>query len=243
MRVRLPVNRSRPAAVSSIVMRGKFINAELVSKRDHERNALVIATPARSDWCRRGLIARRSSACARGPGIGAGERIGLIRFGSRVDVYLPRARIPWFPKADRNRGEETLIADLSQRGYSQLSPWVILTTSYCAVADVGCHGIIVACFRRLNPTVRTPRRRFATFRCEPWFRMCSPSGSLCRVSAFGLRSRASWHGGWRNRFGHLVRRRASRGDQGAVALRRARYLADFVNFGVVRVLFSYFGIE
>ncbi len=72
---------------------GKFLNADLdKASEDNERNALVIdAAGTRIGLVQiAGLIARRIVPFVReGDAIGAGERIGMIRFGSRVDLYLP----------------------------------------------------------------------------------------------------------------------------------------------------------
>src|SRR5512133_2940140 len=77
---------------------GKFINADLdKASEDNERNSLVIVCGgARIGVVQiAGLIARRIVPFVReGDGISAGERIGLIRFGSRVDVYLPEGVRP-----------------------------------------------------------------------------------------------------------------------------------------------------
>jgi phosphatidylserine decarboxylase len=72
---------------------GKFLNAELdKASVENERNGLVIQSPNGPVACVQiaGLVARRI-LCWVEPNtdIGVGERIGLIRFGSRVDVYLP----------------------------------------------------------------------------------------------------------------------------------------------------------
>lgn len=72
---------------------GKFLNAELdKASSENERNGLVIESPSGVVACVQiaGLVARRI-VCWTGAGsnIGAGERFGLIRFGSRVDVFLP----------------------------------------------------------------------------------------------------------------------------------------------------------
>jgi phosphatidylserine decarboxylase len=112
------VNRS-PAdgRIERIIYRaGKFINAELdKASEDNERNALVIATPAGPIGLVQiaGLIARRIVCFVReGEAIGAGERIGLIRFGSRVDVYLPQGAKPLVAEGQTAIAGETLIADL-----------------------------------------------------------------------------------------------------------------------------------
>jgi phosphatidylserine decarboxylase len=72
---------------------GKFLNAELdKASADNERNGLVIDSPNGLVAAVQiaGLVARRIVCWAQpGESIGMGERIGLIRFGSRVDVVLP----------------------------------------------------------------------------------------------------------------------------------------------------------
>jgi phosphatidylserine decarboxylase len=89
------VNRSPVTGrIERVVYRaGKFLNADLdKASEDNERNALVIdAAGTRIGLVQiAGLIARRIVPFVReGDAIGAGERIGMIRFGSRVDVYLP----------------------------------------------------------------------------------------------------------------------------------------------------------
>ena len=72
---------------------GLFLNADLdKASEDNERNSIVIDAPLGRFGVVQiaGLIARRIICFAReGAHVLAGERIGLIRFGSRVDVYLP----------------------------------------------------------------------------------------------------------------------------------------------------------
>jgi phosphatidylserine decarboxylase len=74
--------------------KGSFINASLdKASEKNERNALVIQTKENIEIVVvqiAGLIARRILSFIRdGHMLKAGERFGLIRFGSRVDVYLP----------------------------------------------------------------------------------------------------------------------------------------------------------
>src|SRR5260370_9315285 len=89
------VNRSPVTGrIERMVYRaGKFLNADLdKASEDNERNALVIdAAGTRIGLVQiAGLIARRIQPFVReGDAIGAGARIGMIRFGSRVDLYLP----------------------------------------------------------------------------------------------------------------------------------------------------------
>src|SRR5919199_5600574 len=78
---------------------GKFVNADLdKASEDNERQHFLIET---SDGTRigftqiAGLVARRIVAFVReGDVVEAGQRVGLIRFGSRVDVYLPAGTAP-----------------------------------------------------------------------------------------------------------------------------------------------------
>ena len=60
-----------------------------------------------------GLLARRIVCFARqGASVGAGERIGMIRFGSRVDVYLPDGAQAVVAEGQTAIAGETVIADL-----------------------------------------------------------------------------------------------------------------------------------
>jgi len=95
---------------------GKFLNADLdKASEDNERNALVIAsTGARVGVVQiAGLIARRIVPFVHEGGIvQAGERIGMIRFGSRVDVYLPEGMRPLAAEGQTAIAGETVIAEL-----------------------------------------------------------------------------------------------------------------------------------
>jgi len=60
-----------------------------------------------------GLIARRILCyVTEGQTLAAGERFGIIRFGSRTDLYLPAGTIPLVAIGQRMIGGETVIADL-----------------------------------------------------------------------------------------------------------------------------------
>ena len=88
------------------------------ASEDNERNCLVIAGPRGRVGVVQiaGLIARRIVPFVReGEEIGAGERIGMIRFGSRVDVYLPPGVRPLVSEGQTAIAGETVIADLSAR--------------------------------------------------------------------------------------------------------------------------------
>ena len=94
--------------------RGKYINASLdKASSENERNALWIRTDEGDDIVVvqvAGLIARRI-LCYISPGerIGQGQRYGFIRFGSRVDVYLPPTSVLKVALGDRVKGGSDLI--------------------------------------------------------------------------------------------------------------------------------------
>ena len=96
---------------------GKFLSADLdKASEDNERNAVLIAT---ADGLRvgvvqiAGLLARRIVCdVAVGDEVAAGETFGLIRFGSRVDVYLPAGSRVLVAPGQRTIGGETLLAKL-----------------------------------------------------------------------------------------------------------------------------------
>jgi phosphatidylserine decarboxylase len=102
--------------VAQVYTPGLFINAELdKASEDNERNALVIeAAGTRVGVVQiAGLIARRIVCWVKeGQEVGAGERIGMIRFGSRVDVYLPAGAVPRVSVGQTALAGETVIADL-----------------------------------------------------------------------------------------------------------------------------------
>jgi len=112
------VNRS-PASgrIERIVYTpGKFLNADLdKASEDNERNALVITGASGRVGVVQiaGLIARRIVCWVKeGQEIGTGERIGMIRFGSRVDVYLPAGTVPLVSVGQTALAGETVIAEL-----------------------------------------------------------------------------------------------------------------------------------
>ncbi|NRG19039.1 phosphatidylserine decarboxylase [Rhizobiales bacterium] len=95
---------------------GKFLNAELdKASEDNERNGLIIETGDTRIGVVQiaGLVARRIVCFVReGENVGMGERFGLIRFGSRLDVYLPVGTVPKVAIGQTMIAGETLIADL-----------------------------------------------------------------------------------------------------------------------------------
>jgi phosphatidylserine decarboxylase len=112
------VNRSPVAGrIERIVYQpGKFFNADLdKASLDNERNSLVIATAGSRVAVVQiaGLVARRIVCFVReGQPVGAGERFGMIRFGSRLDVYLPDGVAPLVAIGQTAIAGETVLADL-----------------------------------------------------------------------------------------------------------------------------------
>jgi phosphatidylserine decarboxylase len=97
---------------------GKFISADLdKASEDNERNAFIITTPrARIGVVQiAGLVARRIVPFVQeGQAVAAGDRIGMIRFGSRVDVYLPEGGRALVAEGQSAIAGETVLADLAQ---------------------------------------------------------------------------------------------------------------------------------
>ncbi len=94
---------------------GLFLNADLdKASEDNERNSLAITTPYGTFAVVQiaGLVARRIVPFAReGQGLVTGERFGMIRFGSRVDVYLPEGIKPLVAVGQIMVAGETVLAD------------------------------------------------------------------------------------------------------------------------------------
>jgi len=96
---------------------GKFVNADLdKASEDNERQHFLVEG---SDGVRigftqiAGLVARRIMSFVReGDVVDVGQRIGLIRFGSRVDVYLPAGTSPRVLLGQRTIAGETVIAEI-----------------------------------------------------------------------------------------------------------------------------------
>ena len=95
---------------------GKFLNADLdKASEDNERNGFVITSDAGRIGVVQiaGLVARRIVCWVKeGQEVGAGERIGMIRFGSRLDVYLPPGTVPHVSEGQTALAGETVLADL-----------------------------------------------------------------------------------------------------------------------------------
>jgi len=95
---------------------GKFLNADLdKASEDNERCSLLIETPSGQKVCVvqiAGLIARRILNDVREEqDLRAGTRYGIIRFGSRVDIYIPESASPLVCVGQRAIGGETVFAD------------------------------------------------------------------------------------------------------------------------------------
>ena len=106
---------------------GKFLNAELdKASEENERMALRLSLPGGSDLAVvqiAGLVARRIICdVGLGDSLRAGARYGLIRFGSRVDVYLPVGATPLVAVGQRAIAGETVLAELAPQSGSVPAP-------------------------------------------------------------------------------------------------------------------------
>jgi phosphatidylserine decarboxylase len=120
------VNRSPIAAriTKLTYVPGLFLNAELdKASEDNERQALTLLTSSGVQIGVvqiAGLIARRIVKFVdEGTSLQAGQRFGLIRFGSRVDVYLPKGVAALACVGQRAVAGETVLADLGVSGQSR----------------------------------------------------------------------------------------------------------------------------
>ena len=96
--------------------RGSFINADLdKASTENERNAMVVKLDGERITVVQvaGLIARRILCYVKaGDRLARGQRYGFIRFGSRVDVYLPLTARPRVAVGDRVAATSTILAEL-----------------------------------------------------------------------------------------------------------------------------------
>jgi phosphatidylserine decarboxylase len=115
------------APVSGVVTRavykpGKFLSADLdKASEDNERNSLLLTTdhgPGGTEVVVvqiAGLIARRIVCqVAEGEKVTVGDTYGLIRFGSRVDIYVPVDSKVLVEPGQRTIGGETVLAELPE---------------------------------------------------------------------------------------------------------------------------------
>ena len=114
---RLPVDGT---VVKAQYFPGKFFNADLAkASEQNERNALILTTTDGQTVTAvqvAGLIARRI-LCYVGVGHEGkrGQRYGFIRFGSRVDVYLPLDAMPKVAIGDKVSASSTVLAELASK--------------------------------------------------------------------------------------------------------------------------------
>lgn len=99
---------------------GKFINAELdKASEDNERSITLVETKGGDEVAFvqiAGLIARRiKNYIEEGQDVATGERMGIIRFGSRVDVYLPKGVAPQVVIGQKMVAGETVVAEIGSK--------------------------------------------------------------------------------------------------------------------------------
>lgn len=96
---------------------GKFLSANVdKASEENERNAIALALPDGRDLAVvqiAGMVARRILCDAKvGDVVHAGDRYGIIRFGSRTDVYLPLGVLPLVSEGQTMIGGESVLAEL-----------------------------------------------------------------------------------------------------------------------------------
>jgi phosphatidylserine decarboxylase len=113
------INRSPVMGIvrKMVYVPGKFLNADLdkASEENERQHFLIEGAGGFKVGVTQiaGLVARRILTFVHeGDGVEAGERIGLIRFGSRVDVYLPAGTGPLVLLGQRTLAGETVLADV-----------------------------------------------------------------------------------------------------------------------------------
>ena len=119
------INRTPIAGIVKrvVYIPGKFLNADLdKASEDNERQHILVegADGLRIGFTQiAGLVARRIVPWVKpGDRVTTGQRVGLIRFGSRVDVYLPAGTAPQVILGQRTIAGETIVA---RAGVSQSS--------------------------------------------------------------------------------------------------------------------------
>ncbi len=107
---------------------GQFLNASLDKASDlNERHSYLVEVKSGTEKTKKknyiafvqiaGLIARRIvSDVKEGDQLEAGQRIGIIRFGSRTDIYLPEDTAVLVSPGQRMIGGETVLADITIKG-------------------------------------------------------------------------------------------------------------------------------
>jgi phosphatidylserine decarboxylase len=103
--------------VTAVHRPGLFLSADLeAASADNERNSIVIRTPEGAEVVAvqiAGLIARRIACYVKaGDKVAIGDTYGLIRYGSRLDTYLPAGSNVLVTTGQRSLGGETVLAEL-----------------------------------------------------------------------------------------------------------------------------------
>ncbi len=105
---------------------GKFLNAELDKASEENERSVALIKTNKGQYIGMsqiaGLVARRIICeIDEGDTVTAGKRFGIIRFGSRADIYLPKGISPSVCVGQRTIGGETVLADLSASNQEALS--------------------------------------------------------------------------------------------------------------------------
>jgi phosphatidylserine decarboxylase len=122
------VNRSPVAGTVKAIehRQGEFLNAMKPESVIMNEQTLVVIDAGGYDVSYKqiaGLLARRIVCAVKvGDRLERGQRVGLIKFGSRTDVLLPAEAVPLVKTGERVRGGSTVLAKLPQRGPEVANP-------------------------------------------------------------------------------------------------------------------------
>ena len=138
------INRSPIGGVLTSVryQKGKYLNAMNPSSADrNEQNAVTVRGPGFEVTFKQiaGLLARRIVFnLSEGDTVERGQRVGLIKFGSRVDVLVPAEAVLRVKVGQRVKGGSSVLAAMAEAVMAPLSPAVNGTMSDSLLPDGDC---------------------------------------------------------------------------------------------------------
>src|SRR5229473_3171079 len=191
--------------------KGRFVNASLdKASLDNERLALRMApgeTPEIAVVLIAGLVARRIVCPVyEGQLLAAGERIGLIRFGSRVDIYIPPPFVPLVALGQRMVGGETVLADRFGREPAQFGVAPAAVLYLWTMAQLHSVGWAIVLFYAVCCALRLARfNTQLVSETPPWaanFFSGAPAPAGAGLIMLPMFISFEWGGGWADWIAH-----------------------------------------